>query len=93
MREFSIEENLRKTLKKLLKKDKATYGILMKKMHEIITCSDVNHYKNLRKPLQYLKRVHVKGHFVLIFKYIPSEDKIIFYDFDHHDNIYVRRGE
>ena len=28
------------------------------------------------------------GHFVLVFKFIQSENKIIFVDFDHHDNIY-----
>jgi len=37
---------------------------------------------------QHLKRIHVKGPFVLTFKYIESEDKVLFYDFDHHDNIY-----
>jgi len=90
MREFSIEEGLKKTLKKLHKKDKDTYEAIMGKIDEIITCKDVNHYKNLRSPLQHLKRVHIKGSFVLTFKYIESEDKVIFYDFDHHDNIYKK---
>ncbi|MEK6892230.1 MAG: addiction module toxin RelE [Nanoarchaeota archaeon] len=88
MREFSIEENLKKTLVKLSSRDKETYNALMSKMDEVLTCDDVNHYKNLRKPLQHLKRVHVKGPFVLTFKYLESEDKVLFYDFDHHDNIY-----
>ena len=44
--------------------------------------------KNLKKPLPYLKRVHVKSSFVLTFKYIKSEDKVIFYNYNHHDNIY-----
>lgn len=60
----------------------------MGKINEIATCDDVNHYKNLRNPLQHLKRVHIMSSFVLTFRYIESEDKIIFYDFDHHDNIY-----
>ncbi|MBI4451760.1 addiction module toxin RelE, partial [Candidatus Woesearchaeota archaeon] len=62
---------------------------LMAKMDEILSCHDVDHYKNLLRPLQHLKRVHVRGPFVLIFRYIPAEDKIIFYDFDHHDSIYA----
>jgi len=33
------------------------------------------------------KRVHV-GNFVLVFKLVKKENKIIFLDFDHHDNIY-----
>ena len=88
MRKFSIEESLEKTLKKLAKKDRSTYEALMSKMQEILNCEDVNHYKNLRKPLQHLKRVHVKGPFILTFRYIESEDKVIFYDFNHHDEIY-----
>ncbi|MCX6801143.1 MAG: hypothetical protein NTZ73_03055 [Candidatus Diapherotrites archaeon] len=59
----------------------------MKKIEEIIETADVEHYKNLRHDMKELKRVHV-GHFVLVFEYKKWEDKIIFKDFDHHDNIY-----
>jgi mRNA-degrading endonuclease RelE of RelBE toxin-antitoxin system len=67
----------------------------MKKIEEILSNEDLDHYKNLRVPLQNFKRVHVRGPFVLTFKYIKSEDKIVFYDFDHHDYIYSKqtRGE
>ncbi len=88
MRKFSIEVTLKKTISKLSKRDKAMYNSLMNKMNEILTCQDVTHYKNLRRPLEEYKRVHIKGSFVLLFKYISSEDKIVFYDFDHHDKIY-----
>jgi len=88
MRKFSIEDNLKKILKKIFKKDKVTYSIIENKIQEIVSSKDVNHYKNLKKPLQHLKRVHIKSSFVLVFKYIESDDKVIFYDFDHHDNIY-----
>lgn len=90
MREASIEEGLQKILKKLLKKDRETYKAIMGKIDEILTCSDANHYKNLRDPLQHFKRVHIKGSFVLTFRHLESEDKVIFYDFDHHDNIYKK---
>ena len=86
MREFLIEEDLQRKLNKLFKKDKVTYEIIMKKIEEILICGDVNHYKNLRKPLQHLKRVHVRSSFVLTFNIVG--EKVIFYDFDHHDNIY-----
>lgn len=88
MRKFLIEEKLKKILRKLYKKDKVAYTALTSKIQEILACKDVNHYKNLKTPLQHLKRVHIKGSFVLTFKYAESEDKVIFYDFDHHDNIY-----
>ncbi|MFA6462279.1 MAG: addiction module toxin RelE [Candidatus Woesearchaeota archaeon] len=88
MREFQIEEKLEKELTKISKKNPVMHEIIFKKMREILDCPDVNHYKNLRSPLQEFKRVHIKGSSVLIFKYLPSEDKILFYDIDHHDVIY-----
>ncbi len=88
MRSLAIEEKLQKILEKISKKDKVLYQAFQRKTEEILVCSDVNHYKNLRKPLQHLKRVHVLGPFVLTFRYIESEDKIILYSLDHHDRIY-----
>jgi mRNA-degrading endonuclease RelE of RelBE toxin-antitoxin system len=85
MHEFLIEENLKRKLKKLFKKDRNLYNSVLSKMNEIIGCVDLNHYKNLRKPMQRFKRVHI-GSFVLIFK---VEDKIVFYELDHHDKIYL----
>jgi len=92
MRNFSIEDSLKAKLAKLYKRDKAAYESLMKKIDEIISCKDIDHYKNLRAPLQDFKRVHIKGPFVMTFKYLESKDKVAFYDFDHHDNIYVKKG-
>lgn len=88
MRKFSVEDDLRKTMGKLSKKDPSMFKCLIEKINEILNSENINHYKNLRSPLQYLKRVHIKSSFVLTFRYIESEDKIIFYDFDHHDRIY-----
>ena len=88
MRDFLVEENLRKVLQKIAKKDKVMHEAVIKKIGEIISCADVNHYKNLRAPLQEFKRVHIKSSFVLIFKDMASEDKVVFFNLDHHDNIY-----
>ena len=85
MRKFLIEEKLEI---KLNKKDKVMYEASINKIQEILTCTDVHHYKNLRSPMQEFKRVHIKGSFVLIFKYNPNEDAILFYDLDHHNKIY-----
>ena len=93
MREFEIESNLRKILSKLFKKEKRRYDIIMNKIEEILNCEDVEHYKNLRKPLQRFKRVHINSNFVLAFKYDKSQDLVVFYDFDHHDNIYKKLGK
>ncbi|MBI5391809.1 addiction module toxin RelE [Candidatus Woesearchaeota archaeon] len=88
MRKFLIEENLQKNLMKLSKKDRVLYEATMNKIQEIIECVDINHYKSLRSPMQSFKRVHIKGSFVLIFKYNRGEDLVAFYDLDHHDKIY-----
>lgn len=88
MREFSIEDNLKKKLDKVHKKDKVLYEAVMNKIGEIINCEDINHYKNLRSPLQDFKRVHIRGSFVLLFKYLRPKDTVVFYDMDHHDFIY-----
>ena len=90
MREFEIEANLKRILSKLFKKEKRRYDILMSKMDEVLTCENVEHYKNLRKPLQQFKRVHINSNFVLVFKYNKKTDMVIFYDFDHHDKIYKK---
>jgi YafQ family addiction module toxin component len=88
MRKFLVENNLKKIISKIYKRDKIMYESLLKKMNEIITCENVEHYKNLKKPLQSYKRVHIRSSFVLLFRYDKFENKIFFYDFDHHDNIY-----
>ena len=76
-----------KVLKKLKRKDPNLFRALQKKIIQIAETEPqvIQHYKNLRKPLQHLKRVHV-GSFVLVFRI--KENTIIFEDFDHHDKIY-----
>ena len=91
MRKFDVEKGLYNILKKLFKKDRVKYDRIWNKINEIINISDVEHYKNLKTPLQDFKSVHIEKSFVLIFKYDKTNDKVIFYDFDHHDIIYKKR--
>lgn len=87
VRSYEIKPNLQGKLSRLSKKDKLTYKRVIKKIEEICNSGNIEHYKNLRKPLQYLKRVHVREK-VLIFKYDKNSNHISFEDFDHHDRIY-----
>jgi len=87
-REFCIEQKLKSTIKKLHKKDRDTYSALMRKIKEVVVCEDVDHYKNLRKPLQHLKRVHIKNSFVLTFKFDKHNNRILFYRFKHRKEIH-----
>ena len=87
MRKFEIKPELEKKLVKIFKKDKSTYEKVMKKIEEVISSDDIEHYKNLRHDMKDSKRVRI-GHFVLVFSYDKSSDFVSFEDFDHHDNIY-----
>lgn len=87
MYNYNITPTLRNILKKLSKKDKGRYEQIINKIEEIINCADADHYKNLRRPLQHLKGVHI-NHFVLVFSVEKSSKTLTFENYDHHDNIY-----
>ena len=91
MLSYEILPNLQKILNKLAKKDKSTFEQVLKKIEEVISSPDIEHYKNLRYDQKEKKRVHI-GHFVLVFHFVKEENKVKFLDFDHHDNIYARSG-
>ena len=73
-------------ISKIFKKNRKHYEIIMKKIEEILF--NPNHYKNLRAPMQHLKRVHIGSHFVLVFSVNESTKEVIFEDYGHHDKIY-----
>ena len=91
MSEYNI--CIKPTFKKKVKKIKGVKEKenIINKMDEIkqtVSSNNEGHYKNLKKPLQKFKRVHVNTCFVMIFE-IDSEKRIItFYNYEHHDNIY-----
>jgi YafQ family addiction module toxin component len=83
---LKIRAELDNKFEKLAKKNKKQLEIILNKADEIIR--DPHRYKNLRAPMNHLKRVHIDKHFVLVFS-IDEETKIVtLEDYDHHDNIY-----
>ena len=90
MFDFDIHEKVLVILRKLSKKNRKKVEIINKKIKEIINCDygSIERYKNLRKPLQHWKRVHIDKHFVLAFEVDKENNFILFTDFDHHDRIY-----
>lgn len=86
MHEYEIHPRLDKKLAQLAKKDRVQFEKILSKIDEIIVEGDVNHYKNLKRPMQQYKRVHVYSSFVLLFT--VQKNKIIFADYEHHDYIY-----
>lgn len=87
MYSYFIEKSLKRKLSKLAKKDKPMFDTILKKIEEIVQRPE--HYKPLRYDLKNIKRVHIKGSFVLVFRFERNE--IRFMDFDHHDNIYKKK--
>ena len=90
MFEYDFSEGLKVKIKKLIKKDKKKAEIVYKKVKEIINndTETIKRYKNLRYDLSDLKRVHIDKSFVLTFKVDIANNFILFWDFDHHDNVY-----
>ena len=74
MYKLEIRPLLRKKLKKLVKKNPKQAEIIVKKSEEVL--QNPKHYKNLRKPLQNWKRVHIDKSFILTFS-LNENKKIV----------------
>ena len=85
MNRIKISQTLDELIKKLDKKDKKQVEIILKKAGEI--AENPHRYKNLRAPLNNLKRVHVDRHFVLLFSVDENSKSVTLEYYDHHDNI------
>jgi YafQ family addiction module toxin component len=86
MYSYELRKNVEKDFFNLAKKNPAFFLAIEKKIGEITR--NPHHYKNLRRPLQHLKRVHVRKSFVLVFSIDEKKKAIIFERFAHHDKIY-----
>ena len=87
MYSFRVRDSLDKIFFKLARKDGVTMKIIDRKIKEIVL--NPNHYKNLRKPLQHLKRVHIGKSYVLCFSVDEVRKVVMFEKFGHHDKIYL----
>jgi YafQ family addiction module toxin component len=86
MYSFEIRDHLDKLFDKIKKRNPKQFEIIYKKIAEVI--QNPQHYKNLRRPLQHLKSVHIDKSFVLLFSVDENLKKVTFEEFDHHDRIY-----
>jgi len=83
MYEAIFSDEFKKQLKKLKKRDKATYERLQSKIKQILL--EPTHMKHLRNILKNEQRVQL-GSFVLRFE--VKENKVYFITFKHHDLAY-----
>ena len=86
MYNYEVRKSVETIFLKLAKKNPKQLEIIYKKIEEIR--QNPHHYKNLRSPLQHLKRVHIDKSFVLVYSIDEQSKIIIIEDYDHHDNIY-----
>ena len=86
MYSYELRKSVEKVFFKLAKRNPKQLLIIEDKISEIR--QNPQHYKNLRHPLQHLKRVHIDKSFVLVFSVDEGKKHIIIEDYDHHDNIY-----
>ena len=86
MYDYELRKTVEKIFFKLAKKNSKQLLTIEKKIQEIL--ENPQHYKNLKKPMQHLKRIHVDKSFVLTFSVDENRKLVIIEDYDHHDNIY-----
>ncbi|MDO8480708.1 MAG: addiction module toxin RelE [Nanoarchaeota archaeon] len=82
---FELSSRLDKALQRLNRRDPVLHTYAQKKIIEIV--ENPLSYKNLKSPLQHLRRIHL-GSFVLTFSVDETKKSIFFRDLDHHDSIY-----
>ena len=70
---------------KLVKKDKLQFGILSRKIKEILENPQIG--KSLTANMTGQRRVHIRN-FVLTYEVLENEKTVRLLDYDHHDNIY-----
>jgi YafQ family addiction module toxin component len=79
-------ERMDRQLEKLQARSPVQYAALANKVRQIAV--NPHRFKNLRAPMQHLKRAHIDSHFVLIFYINEAKKEVWLEGFDHHDKIY-----
>jgi YafQ family addiction module toxin component len=83
---LKVKPSVDELFKKIASKDKKQMEIISRKVGEIL--ENPHHFKNLRAPLQHLKRVHIGKSYVLCFSVDEANKSVTLENYDHHDNIY-----
>ena len=82
---YDLDNKLIFKFKKIAKKNPMLYDIIFKKIKQII--KNPHLCKPMKNKLKNKRRAHI-GHFVLVYEINEEIRRIVFLDFDHHDNIY-----
>lgn len=87
MFEFSSTSVFDKKFKLMLRKDKVLANATKNKIKEIVSqnTQTIDIYKNLKKLLQDMKRIHITGQYILLFKVYKKDNIISIVDILHRD--------
>ncbi len=88
MYDVGLRKPVEKAFFKLARKNPRQLEVICKKVEEIR--KDPHRFKNLRSPLQNLKRVHIDKSHVLLYSIMESKNRIVIEAYEHHDRIYER---
>lgn len=83
---LEVEEEVSKTFKHLLKKDRTQLEAINKKVQQILL--DPFQFKPLKHPMAGLRRVHIDS-FVLIYQVIENTSTVRIVTYTHHDEAYL----
>jgi YafQ family addiction module toxin component len=85
---IEVEEKLERILRKLFKRDRTQYEMIISKIEEI--ANQPYHYKPLRHDMKHFRRVHILKSFVLVYRIDEKRKVVRLEDYDHHDRIYKK---
>jgi len=83
---IEYDPDCKKEIKKLCRKNTTMEKALRKKIEQIL--ENPYHFKPLKNPLQYRRRVHILNCFVLTYSIIEETRTVKFLSFTRHDNAY-----
>lgn len=86
MRKRKYSTLFKKKLKKL--KGKELQNIINKR-DEILSCKNIDHYKNLKYDLKKYKRVHANDSYIILF--FGENNTVYFIDYEHHKKVYKKK--
>jgi mRNA-degrading endonuclease RelE of RelBE toxin-antitoxin system len=82
-----LRRSVERTFAKLARRDPQQLRAVGSKLQEVL--ADPHRFKNLRSPLQHLRRVHIES-YVLVYSIDEDQKAVVVEDYDHHDRIYKR---
>ena len=80
-----LRKSVENTFRKVAKRDPKQLRAIQSKLDEVR--ENPHRFKNLRAPLQHLRRVHIES-YVLVYSIDEDQKAIVVEDYDHHDRIY-----